>query len=604
MELEKIPHVKGQWLSDALKAKDPNYTIIPNKVILNKLLPGLGATHMEITSKRHSIIIEPNVPVILGKVEKHPTVLAIWEKCTPTQIKNYLKNKSIQYKKLITTPEGYKKIREVIYDGFEYVFDEFFMLFDECEKIIQDYDYRPNISVPINDFFEKFKQKAFVSATPIIPTDPRFEEQGFRILQVEPQYTYKKDITLTVTNDVDSQIIRYIKTHHKSNCICVFLNKTNSINAIINTLGIESDSKVFCSDESAKKLRQTGFKSFPKVELPLAKYNFFTSRFYSAVDIKLSSSKKPDILIVSNKYEYTRVDPNTEVIQIYGRFRNGFNSLTHIAHYDKDIQVLEDNNIDKIISVRKEVYDLVINLMNENLYSFLDVTPYAVLRQDLQKLSYNEFLGEGQKLNYFALDNFRYTLKINSYYNSYEKLLQAYEDTNHFNVSSKKIIVTEPTSTLNIKNLPKRERREQIVNDLERAKEDVTNRRILQSEYDELEQLYTSIDDFIVEVYSLLGKAVIEKQNYSEAKLNRQLTKEKTDIYRKSQEVAQEVYNNFKARENKYIDKTIVQKELQDIYDNLDIQFTVKLGTIREYYDASTHNSITPPSFKLKTHKM
>ena len=38
----------------------------------------------------------------------------------------------------------------------ENIHNTYFCLFDECEKISQDYDYRENIAFPITDFY-KFK---------------------------------------------------------------------------------------------------------------------------------------------------------------------------------------------------------------------------------------------------------------------------------------------------------------------------------------------------------------------------------------------------------------------------------------------------------------
>lgn len=55
----------GQYLSDIL-------SLIPNNVILNKTLTGCGATTLEINAAEDSIIIEPNVPVIIGKKQQHP----------------------------------------------------------------------------------------------------------------------------------------------------------------------------------------------------------------------------------------------------------------------------------------------------------------------------------------------------------------------------------------------------------------------------------------------------------------------------------------------------------------------------------------------------
>ena len=66
----------GQYLSDVL-------SLIPNNTILNKTLTGCGATTMEINAPRNnSIIIEPNVPVIIGKKQQHPFLMPVYEGTT------------------------------------------------------------------------------------------------------------------------------------------------------------------------------------------------------------------------------------------------------------------------------------------------------------------------------------------------------------------------------------------------------------------------------------------------------------------------------------------------------------------------------------------
>ena len=51
---------KIQHLSDV-------YPQIETNTILNKTITGIGATYSEIKAPRHSIIIEPTIPVIYGK---------------------------------------------------------------------------------------------------------------------------------------------------------------------------------------------------------------------------------------------------------------------------------------------------------------------------------------------------------------------------------------------------------------------------------------------------------------------------------------------------------------------------------------------------------
>lgn len=65
-----------KYLTDVLKQ-------IPTNTILYKKLTGLGATYSEIKANRHSIIIEPNIPVITGKCKspKHSddNLLGVYE---------------------------------------------------------------------------------------------------------------------------------------------------------------------------------------------------------------------------------------------------------------------------------------------------------------------------------------------------------------------------------------------------------------------------------------------------------------------------------------------------------------------------------------------
>lgn len=98
-----------------------------------------------------------------------------------------------------------------------------------------------------------------------------------------------------------------------SPCVCIFLNSVTGINELVNSLHLEEESRIFCSEDGVGKLKDVGFtNAVSSIDYPLAKYNFFTSRFYSAVDIELNV--KPDILILTNLNNavYTTVDPYTE----------------------------------------------------------------------------------------------------------------------------------------------------------------------------------------------------------------------------------------------------------------------------------------------------
>ena len=113
------------------------------------------------------------------------------------------------------------------------------------------------------------------------------------------------------------------------------------------------------------------------------------------------------------------------------------------------------------------------------------------------------------------------------------------------------------------------------------------------------------MDDFIVEVYYLLGKSIIEKKKYRESNLTEELDKYKKEKYRLSPEVAQEIYDNFRSREGIYIDKTTIQKEIEAIYKRLNIDYKVLKKTIEDYYDKpKVSNSKKIPAYKLGKRKI
>ena len=104
-------------------AKRAGKDFIPTNCIINKLLPGLGATHCELTAPRKSIIIEPNVPVIESKAKVHKNALAVYKGVSIRQIADFLEANREKDYKLLTTPEGFNKIKgSHANGGYRYVY--------------------------------------------------------------------------------------------------------------------------------------------------------------------------------------------------------------------------------------------------------------------------------------------------------------------------------------------------------------------------------------------------------------------------------------------------------------------------------------------------
>ena len=603
MKIVKAILQKGEWLLDALKRI--GHSMIPSNCILNKTLTGLGATHSEIHSKRSSIIIEPNVPVILGKLDENENLEAVYAKCTPYNLKKYLQM-DIQYKKIITTPESFKKIRKAAEELHINIYKTFFCLFDECEKVTQDIDYRRKIAQPIYDFFQ-FEQKAFVSATPLPMSHPEFERQGFQMIKVEPEFDYRKDLTLIVTNSY-YRWLNIVLDHLKdSKHICIFFNVTDGIAELISNLGI-TDYKVFCSQDSVNKLLKRGMmNAYSQITYPLAKYNFFTCRFYSALDIHMGKHK-PDIIMLTDlrTANWTMIDPFTEAIQIQGRFRRRgqddvtYNSLTHISTVNPDLTLCSREEI----SSKVEQFCANYKLLKEAHDEELDEFKKKAILEDIGSLKYQDLIDERGEINPFSVDNLYNEERVKSYYQSAEALHQAYIDTGFFKVNfvnASYCVGDDDIERLNNTNI-QIDQRQLILKLAIRIEEWFLSGKI---NYEEKEQQLHFFKqhpegNYILSAYEKIGKDAIVSAEYKRSLIDRKVRefdKAQAHKLRFSENILGDIQREFPI--GVYIPKKEIQQRLRMILQDNGVQFKVSQDTIRDYYDVSESNSKESPSFRL-----
>ena len=432
MILKDLSIEKNQWLSDVLP-------MIPTNTILNKVMTGCGATTLEINAPRHSIIIEPNVPVIIGKKNQHPFLFTVYEGTSKEDVKAYLSGEEDGFRKIITTPEGFdKKVLPAMYELDLPIYENYFLLFDECEKPIQDIGYRGDIYLPVEDFF-KFKNKAMVSATPIIPSDPRFEEQGFEMLRIVPTYDYCKDLTVVVTNNTVRVLRKLLDRYHKAGGVtCIFLNSTDTILSLIQTLKLQERSKVFCAEKSVRKLKKEGFSDVSDHLTKLAEVNFFTSRFYSAVDIKLDY--KPNVIVLTDVFHapYSMIDPQTEVVQAIGRFRNGVAKAYHVTNTNSQIECMPRATLYHQLGCKETIYNKVATIPTTN-----EIEKEA-LAEAVKGMDYQRFITREGNRNHFMWDNAWEDEKIRAYYKSPTTIREVYKGAPfHTKVVEYKLPITD-----------------------------------------------------------------------------------------------------------------------------------------------------------------
>ena len=338
---------KDQYLSDVIRQ-------IPTNSIISKRIPGCGATTLELNTYRNSIILVPNVPVINSKCQKYKNLLGVYEKVSVGEIAQYLHEHKLY--KIMTTPESFPKVKKACELCDLNIYTDFFLLDDECHQLIKDVDYRADIVLPMDDFFQ-FEHKALVSATPIKFSDPRFKD--FKTIEISAEYDYQQKIQVVHTYSIARTVREYLE-NHKNNKVCIFFNSVDGIYSIMKQFGMLNNATVYCAPKSRTKLKsEHDFTNAYNVwsAKTMKQYNFFTGRFYTAFDLELDY--KPNLLMITDPHlsPYTMLDVDTDCIQICGRFRNGISSATHIYRTDEEIVAKTRDELEWEISAHEYAYN-------------------------------------------------------------------------------------------------------------------------------------------------------------------------------------------------------------------------------------------------------
>ena len=556
---------KGQYLSDVMDK-------IPSNCILSKRIPGCGATTLELDTNRSSIIVVPNLPVILSKCNKYPNLLGVYEGVNIGKIINYLNNN--RTRKIMTTPESLCKVKSACERCGINIYTDFFLLIDECHQLVKDVDYRTDIVTPMNDFF-RFNCKALVSATPIEFSDPRFKESGFEVVEITADYDYRQEITVTHTHNIAKAVGEYLESHNGT--ICFFINSAVEIYSIMKHFDLLKDSVVYCAPKCRNKLKAEYDFTNAHTEWSadtMKRYNFFTGRFYTAFDLELPY--KPDLVMLTDPFnaEYTILDVETDCIQICGRFRNGINSATHIYRVNPEIIVKSREQVEWEISAHEFAYTTINTLYNsadsrESRFAFDSA---------LRTLPFRKFQYEDFTKNWFAIDNEINEVLVQGRYQTLLFIQEWYSSCHFFNPTFTRCEYDEEDAKLKIIRAARsvKDKRRKMVQLLSEIEEP-------QSEYAlDFTNNMRKIDPFIVDAYEVLGKERIEELKYNQKKINEDMILAE----RKGNKVVRLIKNYFRVG-NDYLNDTIVNK-ISEFFERLNIhpEKEIKPSIILDYYQA------------------
>lgn len=619
LPLEEIPlhrrkiNGKKVYLKDIFAEKYNG--LIPSNTIINKTLPNLGATTCEIDAKRNSIIIEPNSPVIDGKclknIEDRKTDPAIVELLgvkvgvSTRDVRAYIERNRSNYKKIICTPESFEKVKKAIKYSGQNLYNDYFLLFDECDKVVSEIDFRTMISLPMNDFF-RFSNKAFISATPIIPQDKRFANQNFKIVKIKPAFTYKRTLELVATDNIIASLRKYINDYPNES-ICIFTNCTRIISSLIADLQLQDDAHIFCSERLIRdKFKGQGIKNTfisikPTIQ-KLARVNFFSSRFFSAVDIL--TNQKPHVLLVSNSIHspHSIIDPQTDAIQIPGRFRKGIKKLLHFTNINPD---LPTSNLDQLYAEIQEKH-----IVHRELLRWTELpTSTPVMKDYVKELielsPLSRITDDNCQLNSYMADNYIKEQYVKSFYNCPKRLASAYDLTKHF-----KVILIEEAIKKTKKDRIRRDRsslkarKQELAYRLEELYDKEKNMDSFEAEL----QAVRDEDPLIYMAYHLLGLPKLIDLDFNLRELKVEILKANKEGRKSNQQLKDAILIEFRPGETVTISQAV--QRLQALYNQyLQYPCKAKSTQLLEYFNVTHSHSIRVGSkqhrgFKIKSPKI
>lgn len=264
--------------------------------LIKKNRTGIGATTLELNSKRNSIIVVPTQSLALSKVEssynekiKQYQYLYVGGrklgKKFPT-ISNYLKNTNIPIKKFVVVADSLPKLIEGIGDS---VYKDYFFMVDEIDTYQSDSFYRPALE-SVLDFYFRFdaQKRCMISATVDFFSSPKMNEEPMLTLDYQTSIPREIDVVYTnvVAKKTAEKIVKLIKENPDDKILIAYNSVSRGIKQIIEYLNPElrKECKVLCSEKSKKYISDYYHEPPITNELP-AQITFMSCTYFVGIDI-------------------------------------------------------------------------------------------------------------------------------------------------------------------------------------------------------------------------------------------------------------------------------------------------------------------------------
>lgn len=327
---------------------------LPNG-ILNKEIPGCGATTVALTDEHKTIICSPRNELLKNKHEQYPDTLLVIGGVDTKEIETYLQTAELP-KILVSYDSVYKLIGCIKYKS------DWRVVVDEFQCLLTDSSFKSEIELHFLDNSRSFPYVTFLSATPIL--DKYLEQiDHFKDMNYYQLDWEEKDIVRVyrerTKNPINAalEIVRYYQNGnypsvyvngeriYSKECV-IFLNSVNNIVNIIKQTELKPEEVniiVGNSEDNDRQIARIG-EGFKRGRIPLKgethkKFTFCTSTAYAGCDFY--STNAATFVISDCNRPNTAVDIATELVQIAGRQRLACNPFRQFLTFVYNVNAEE-----------------------------------------------------------------------------------------------------------------------------------------------------------------------------------------------------------------------------------------------------------------------
>lgn len=291
---------------------------------IDKQVPGIGATTLELESERNSIIVVPTQYLAYTKSITSSAfyvggdIIGTIDSPKKNEIVNFLNDNTIDHKKIIVVADSLGRVIREIEENL----DHWFIMLDEIDSFQEQSSFRERLEQAI-DYYLLFEstRRCMVSATLKEFSNERLSDEILLAINYpEPRI---REISIINTDNILQALyhrifLRVNGIFKNDEKIVVAFNSVDDSHYYIDKLPehLREVSKLLCSKSSEHKAGEY-YGELTKGVLP-GKINFITSTYFTGIDfydsyhlIYVSTIKKPYTLLSADK-----------TYQIYGRSRD------------------------------------------------------------------------------------------------------------------------------------------------------------------------------------------------------------------------------------------------------------------------------------------